>query len=319
MVDRFDQSSFRLCSRFVYCRPVGGLNDTLCEIEKCWSYAERNGRALVIDTRVSGLMGEFSTYFSLKGTRIPVFPTVTQELFDHLNTLTAYPEVITGNFGKYTCTHIEEFEARVEITTNTQLTFDFQETYPQGVLLRESLGGGLASEEAIKRFTLRPEVRDEVVTELKKLPPSYVGVHVRNTDYVTDYKAFFEVILPKVTGRTVLVCSDDAEVIEYAREYFELSEVISSSSTSVPKGSRLHEDISYPDAAACKQAAINSLIDLFALAGSESLYYTDVTRGRTSGFSMLANHLYLNKEARIGFLGIEDPAVSAQPTEDPSS
>ena len=307
MKDRIVPTSFHKCSRFVYCRPVGGLNDTLCEIEKCWAYAEKNARALVIDTRVSGLMGQFSTYFSLNAATIPVFPTVTQELLDHLNSLTCYPEVLTGRLGKYTCTHIEEFEARVEIPSQTLLTFDLDKTYKHGVVQRETLGGGLASERSVQRITVLPEVREQVVKVLNELPRPYLGIHVRNTDYVTEYKSFFDQLLPKVTGRTVLVCSDDAEVIEYARKFFDLAKVISSSTTLVEKGSCLHEDISYPNAAACKQAAINSLIDVFALAESERLFYTDVTRGRTSGFSMLANYLYENKEVRLRFLGVDAP------------
>lgn len=302
--------SFRLCSRFVYCRPVGGLNDTLCEIARCWDYAEKTNRALVIDTRVSGLMGQFSSFFAIKPTKISVFTTVTQELLDHLNTLKCFPEVITGRFGTYATIHDEDFEARLEVETDTVLTFDLDAVYEHGILLRETLGGGHASERAIERITLLPEVRDEVLKALIQLPPSYVGVHVRNTDYVTIYKEYFERLLPKVTGRTVLVCSDDAEVVEYAKKYFELSKVITSSVTPVEKGKRLHKEGSFSDDAARRQAAINSIIDVFALAGGDRLYYTNVTRGRTSGFSMLAQFLRKNKEARLRFLGMEGAEAS---------
>lgn len=305
MRDESASNTFLRCSRFVYCQPVGGLNDTLCEIERCWSYAERNSRALVIDTRVSGLMGQFSSFFSVKGARIPVFPTVTQELLEHLNKLSAYPVVVAGRFGAYTRTPVEPIEARVEIPSNVQLTFDLATTYEHGVLLRESLGGGHDAHQAVKRLTLHEAVRREVIRVLDQLPQTYVGIHVRNTDYITDYKPFFERLLPKLTGRTVLVCSDDQEVIDYAKEYFDLSTVITSSYTPVKKGMRLHEDISYEDQASRTQATINSLIDLFALAGAKCLYYMDVTRGRTSGFSMLANYLHEHRDVRLAFMGKE--------------
>jgi hypothetical protein len=303
MADETATKTFLRCSRFVYCRPVGGLNDSLCEIERAWSYAERSSRALIIDTQVSGLMGQFSTFFSLKGTKIPVFPTVTQELLDHINKLSAYPDVVTGRFGEYTCTHIEGIEARVEIPSNLPLSFDLSKIYEQGVLLRESLGGGHDAEQVVKRITLKEEVRVQVKRALELLPSSYVAVHVRNTDYITDYKPFFEQLFPKVTGRAVLVCSDDQEVLDYAKEFFELSTVVWSSQTPVKKGMRLHADISYEDEASCIKATINSLIDLFALSGAERLYYTDVTRGRTSGFSMLANFLHKHRDVRLGLLG----------------
>ncbi len=305
MRDGSTSKPFLRCSRFVYCQPVGGLNDTLCEIEKCWSYAERNSRALVIDTRVSGLMDQFSSFFAVRSARVPVFPTVTQELLDHLNKLSAYPEVVAGRFVGYLRTHREPIEARVEISSNIPLTFDLTQTYEHGVLMRESLGGGHDAHQAVKRITLHDVVRQEVTRALEQLPQSYVGIHVRNTDYITDYKPFFEKLTPKVVGRTVLVCSDDQEVIDYAKEYFNLSTVVASSHTPVKKGMRLHEDISYDDQASRTQATINSLIDLFALAGSESLHYIDVTRGRTSGFSMLASYLQRHKDVRLAFMGEE--------------
>lgn len=298
-----DEKTFLRCSRFVYCQPVGGLNDTLCEIERCWSYAERYSRALVIDTRVSGLMGQFSTFFSLKNAKIPIFTTVTQELIDHLNKLTAYPGVVEGRFGAYTRTHIEAIEARVELPSNIPLTFDLDKTYEHGVLLRESLGGGHDAERVVQRITLNDAVRGEVKSALERLPTSYVGIHVRNTDYITDYKPFFERLMPKVTGRTVLVCSDDQEVIDYAKVCFELSTVVTSSHTPVKRGMRLHEDISYEDEASRTQATVHSLVDLFALSRAQRLYYTNVTRGRTSGFSMLANFLHKHQDVRLAFLG----------------
>jgi hypothetical protein len=52
--------------RYLLCRPHGGLNDTLCQIEKCWKYALKSDRVLIIDTRNSGLHADFSEYFEAK-------------------------------------------------------------------------------------------------------------------------------------------------------------------------------------------------------------------------------------------------------------
>jgi hypothetical protein len=35
--------------RWVLYRPRGGLNDMLCHVEKCWAYAEKFSRRLVVD------------------------------------------------------------------------------------------------------------------------------------------------------------------------------------------------------------------------------------------------------------------------------
>jgi hypothetical protein len=55
----------RMNDRFVLCMPAGGLNDVLCQIEKCWRYAERHGRKLVIDTAKTGLLDSFDQYFKV--------------------------------------------------------------------------------------------------------------------------------------------------------------------------------------------------------------------------------------------------------------
>ena len=49
--------------RVLLCRPRGGLNDNLCQVEMCWRYAERHDRVLVVDGKRSSLYSEFSEFF----------------------------------------------------------------------------------------------------------------------------------------------------------------------------------------------------------------------------------------------------------------
>ncbi|MEY3069700.1 MAG: hypothetical protein RLZZ456_1399 [Pseudomonadota bacterium] len=48
--------------RYLLCRPEGGFNDMLCQIELCWHYAEANGRTLIVDSAVTGFGDDFATY-----------------------------------------------------------------------------------------------------------------------------------------------------------------------------------------------------------------------------------------------------------------
>jgi hypothetical protein len=80
---------------FLLCRPHGGLNDTFCQIEKCWRYAEKFGRTLIIDTRKSCLFGEFSDFFTPANTRIKV-ETNTTKIDAAINSLHCYPPLING-------------------------------------------------------------------------------------------------------------------------------------------------------------------------------------------------------------------------------
>ena len=47
-----------MAQRLLLCRPQGGLNDMLCQVEACCRYGERSGRSVIVDTNYAG-----STYF----------------------------------------------------------------------------------------------------------------------------------------------------------------------------------------------------------------------------------------------------------------
>ena len=71
--------------KFLLCRPQGGLNDTLCQIELCWRYAARFNRTLIIDARKSGLHADFSEFFQQKKASNKILLDVSSEMFDFLN------------------------------------------------------------------------------------------------------------------------------------------------------------------------------------------------------------------------------------------
>lgn len=53
-------------NRLLLCRPLGGLNDILCQIESCCRYAERFGRTVVVETDfhcTKSFRDDFSRYF----------------------------------------------------------------------------------------------------------------------------------------------------------------------------------------------------------------------------------------------------------------
>ena len=46
-----------MSEQVVLCRPEGGFNDILCQIELCWRYADAHERVLVVDTAVTADVG----------------------------------------------------------------------------------------------------------------------------------------------------------------------------------------------------------------------------------------------------------------------
>lgn len=266
---------------YVICRPRGGLNDTLCQIEKCWRYAEMTGRTLLVDGSCSDFCRRISDIFvpriEVRSVRFDPDPT----LLDQLD-----PDVRTG-------------QAR----TAHRRTFDFRRRYRAPVLVHSKVGGGLESVHLLGRVVLEPAIQSVVRDRLAMLDEGYLAVHVRNTDLRTDAERLFHRIAPHVCGRTLLVCSDDARVIDHARRFFASSRVVTVSTIPDLAGAPLHHGAAVQDEVTRHRHAVDAIVDLLALGGADAMFYaTDSVytkrggdRAKVSGFSRLAAHLACNK------------------------
>jgi hypothetical protein len=285
---------------FLLCRPHGGLNDTFCQIEKCWEYAEKSGRTLIIDTRKSCLFGEFSDFFQPLGALIKVEPDTTR-IDQAINSLSCYPPRINGpqvnGFPDALGTvYSKERGNLVDRISGALLTFDFDKDYSEPILIHEQFGGGELSFSLLERITLSENIRPAVLDRIASLAGDYVAIHVRNTDYQTDYESLFDTIYPEVAGKSVLICSDDAAVIASAKSFFKASNVFSASEIPHTNQKPLHGEWTMQSDKDRTLSAMASIVDLCALGLSSKLYFMDVTAGHPSGFSKLARHLSENKE-----------------------
>ncbi|MCP5000226.1 MAG: hypothetical protein GY933_16185 [Hyphomicrobiales bacterium] len=83
--------------KYLLCRPKGGLNDTLCQIERCWQYAEQHHRTLIVDTTRSCFAGEFSNFFEPTEASDKIVFAQTDELLGVLNNASCFPPEVEGN------------------------------------------------------------------------------------------------------------------------------------------------------------------------------------------------------------------------------
>jgi tetratricopeptide (TPR) repeat protein len=291
--------------KFLLCRPHGGLNDTLCQIEKCWKYAEKFGRTLIIDTLNSGLLAEFSEFFSPRNSLTKVNFSLSEQQLFFLNTLTCFPHSVQGKLRTYFAVHSINFGNYVDRETSVMLTFNFDKNYDESVLIHEQSGGGNLSFNLLNRVSISENIRPIVLNRIQDIGYDYLAIHVRNTDYQTQYKDLFQDIYPSVTNKSLLVCSDDAEVISHARSFFTLSKILISSQTSQTGSKPLHFSATHSDDEQRKKATTNSIIDLIALGRSTKLYFTNVTAGHSSGFSRLAMYLCENKNVIDALLKLD--------------
>jgi hypothetical protein len=277
------------------CIPRGGLNDTFTQIEQCWRYAEEHGRTLLIDARKSGLLGQFSTFFSIRQASIRVVPLVAPAHYRGLRRLAIRPFVPRG-VGRHRSVYSRGKRNFIDRKTGGLLSFDFARGHPEALLLHEQCGGGTLGQGLLQRVALAHPLRAEIGRELARLPRDYVAVHVRNTDYCTDYEPFLASIRPAMAGLDVLVCSDDAAAIARARYVLDRSRVLTVTRTPQTRHRPLHDSSTHRSRAGRRRATIAAITDLLALGGARELHFADVTAGYPSGFSLLARHLNENKE-----------------------
>lgn len=288
--------AFREDEKFVLCRPRGGLNDTLCQVEQCWAYAERHSRTLLVDSTRSGLLGEFSEFFQPRDEAARAHFSLTVPQLNFLDTLSCHPHALRGKLKTYQPTYAKEIGSYLDKQTGTRLGFDFDKKYEEAVLLHEQCGGGTDSFALLDRISLAENIRPQVLDRIAALGRDYVALHVRNTDYKTEYEDFFREIYPRVASQSLLVCSDDAAVIARARTFFDRSRILTSSLPAHTGNRPLHFRFKKRGSdEQRRQATIDALVDLIALGQAKELFFANVTAGFPSGFSMLAEYLCRHK------------------------
>lgn len=285
--------------KYLLCRPRGGLNDSLCQIQKCFDYAKRYQRELIIDARESGLMGEFADFFRPSNQDVKVYGSRVEFDYSALLGCSRYPDVIFDGPQKYEAdfSFLPNHKNYIAKTSDTLLTFDFNRNYEEQVLIHEQCGGGTTSFGFLENFRLADSILAIAKARLKDLHGDYLSIHVRNTeDYLTNYPYFFHKIFPKVVNKKLLVCSDDPGVVVYARNFFIHTQIISVSNIQAVGNKPLHFHSTYESDEDKKEATINSLMDCVALAGASKFFFMNPAHGHPSGFAVLTAYLCNNRQ-----------------------
>jgi hypothetical protein len=268
--------------KVVLCRPRGGLNDMLCQIDKCRLYSIRHHRDLWIDTSRSGFHDCLSNYF--EPGRAFHFGSPIPEVCEGSS---CFPRFLAHGLDSYEPVYDSSLDNWVDRETGKPLTFDFGSSYDETVLLHEQCGGGDKSIMTLALLRLKPGIKQRIESIVQSLG-KYDAIHVRNTDLTTDYREWFKRLDDGIKGRVVL-CTDDLRCQQYAKALWgdRLVEIHDVPDTS---GTPLHRFVRE------EQHALNvdALTDLFVLACAENFHSTRTNRDEISGFGRLADSLRSN-------------------------
>lgn len=298
-------------SRWLLARPRGGLNDVLCQVERCWRFAEKTGRELVFDTRDSGLLLDFHDVFTVREDVSSAIPhKLTPQLVTYLNTLSAFPKDTEGNVDGYSSYKDDNDEFHT-LPSRSPLKFSLKRDFAEDVVVYEGMGGGVASFCALSRISLQHWLVDRIIGGLSRLPSEYLSVHVRNTDMRTMYQDFLRKVQSTASpNMPIFLASDSQEVFAFARELFASRELHYVHSERDRDGRPLHDASMVTSQQNRRERTGEMFEELFSLANGSELFFTNVEGGtRVSGFSRLASHLISRPALRSNLLSNSTTAI----------
>jgi hypothetical protein len=290
--------------RFLLCRPQGGLNDVLCNIAKARIYADKFNRTLIIDTNFvnsANILGDFSDYFHTKANVIlDVGPFINK-----LRDLTTFPACVAGKLHSYRAYHNATMNYFAEQTTSERISFKFNIDYEERLLVHHDCGGSALGVQALSWLQLNDVITTELIRRLSVINGPYCAIHIRNTDYRSDYVRQLNSWKPQLAAwdcANLFVGTDNIECVEYCRKLFSSFNVYSFSW--LPQIAHpLHY---YSDPTRRFEITADSILDLLMLALSKQLTLMPIERGDGqcpiqvqtsgaavyfSGYSVLAQNL----------------------------
>lgn len=301
--------------RWIFARPRGGLTDTLAQIDRLRCHALRFGRAIALDLSASGLRVPFDALFRPApsfGVPLRVPDAALSAWLDRCTSV-APPElrhIVTRHDARYEGPPTANF---VEARSGARLCVDLRRDHPEQVVVHGQCGGGPGALRALAHLRLQPAVADGLIRRVAALGPDFAAVHVRHTDYRSDYKGLLVALGKRLAGRRVLLCTDNAAVAAEARDLWagrlELCQLSALPDTG---GAPLHEG----PVADPLENALDQLGDLLALAAARVFVAAPLAgsagRGRQprySGYSTLALQLRLARPVLCGLLADAAPEL----------
>lgn len=226
--------------RILLCRPEGGLNDMLCQIQKCYKYAKRWKRVLIIDTNYAGansFKDKFSKYFHTNDSDV----YLDADKFETLELMQVHPSFLQGRVNTYRAEWSTGDDDFIDTQSKKPLKLSFKSDHPEQLLVHHGAGGGEKSVRAFSWLKLNTNLLDEITWRIKRIGEMYTGIHIRHTDYKTDYQNRVLTLAKTITG-PVYIASDNRDVINFCSNVFGKQSTFNFSKLPTTPGKIIHID-----------------------------------------------------------------------------
>lgn len=271
--------------KYLICRPLGGLNDCLNQIEHCRKLAKKSKRKLIIQTETGdvGLLHRFSLNFE------KVFSFTEKVKTSSWLELSEKNYIIDEYFPKdYRPASISMGTSLADFTHGVQREHKILNPHSlkHTIEIHESAGGGLRSATLLRYLTLEPSLIKALEEILSSYGRPQVGIHFRARDWGgAKIEPLIEFIQTLLNCDTIYLAMDDQQFLADIQKVFPKISFISTKK--------------YLDELGIKfEKTEVAVIELMFLSLCENLYVLPLLRDeenspRFSGFSRLARHIWI--------------------------
>ena len=194
------------------CRPLGGLNDVLCQVEYARQIATKTRRRIVVQTETGsptlkhrfgeqfvelfcfqdrGISADLSQIRSILSRRSNIYPERYRSLGDWIN------------FSLEERTDGKEVQCRLEKNPPSK----------PDLVVHEGFGGGMASFRILAHLKISSRVLNPMFEISRSLPSSCAAIHFRNTDYQSSYERLKMAVERIDAVTSILIATDDDTIL----------------------------------------------------------------------------------------------------------
>ncbi|MDH2314056.1 hypothetical protein [Methylobacterium brachiatum] len=295
--------------QYIICRPDAGLTDMLTQIEMTHRYAEQTNRIVVVDTDYKHsffFRDNFSKYFTSKDDRLTLD---ISHILKPIDEMTTFPSVLSGRASSYKPLWSDTIGNWVDAETYIQLSFDMRKKYNENILIHHQCGGNQSALFALTKLTVREEILDLLAERIDAIGSPFSAIHIRNTDYKTNYRAAVDLLKNSITF-PVFIATDNLECRNYCISAFGERNVRFFSCLP-DDGKPIHLNHSF---SSLFSRNADSILDLLTLALSSKFYKINLDGSlhgtQFSGYSILAENLITYDGILVSLLGTSSRAKS---------
>lgn len=302
--------------KWVLCVVSSGLNDALCQIERCYKYAQGHDRHVIVAFPFPGVVSSFFSLIEMGPSQTSVFFGLPPNQLLDERIMSVYPEALRGRFLQ----SLQLFEPTPggllrDKLSQDSLTFDFAKDYPHDVLIHHQWGGGANGQKMFEHLRLRHDITHKVeIPDALKASP-YTICHLRFSDIVTDYRYFLSRENKSKRVEPLMVCSDNEKIKDFSKQAIKTRSVVASKPEFDLKGQQIHAWTTRLSEDEGESEGIRILVELWSAANATDFRYTfcepksngNCSAVWISGFSRLLMHMYRRHEIATAFFRRDVP------------